>query len=67
MRTDTLHFSGHMLGIARTPSIPTQHHLPLAAEGGDQLAGDLQDEMRHGGQLLDNSEMLVQRFGKSVL
>ena len=63
MCTDTLHFSGDMLGIAGTPSIPTEHDLPLASESCDQLAGYLQDETRHGGQLLDNGEMLVQRFG----
>src|SRR5262250_883555 len=63
MRSDTLHFSGDMLGIAGTSSIPTQHHLPLAAQRCHQLAGDLHDETRHSGQLLDNGAMLVQRFG----
>ena len=37
MRTDTLHFSGDMLGIAGTPAIPTQDHLSLASESCDQL------------------------------
>jgi hypothetical protein len=63
MCTDPLHFSGDMLGIAGTSSIPTQDHLPLAAQRCHQLAGYLHDEMRHGGQLLDNGAMLVQRFG----
>src|SRR5215475_13134419 len=63
MRTDPLHFSGDMLGIAGTSSIPTQHHLPLASQRCHQLAGDLHDETRHSGQLLDNGAMLVQRFG----
>ena len=58
MCTDTLHFSGHMLGIAGTPPIPTQDHLSLTSESGYQLAGYLQDATRHGGQLLDNGEML---------
>ena len=63
MRTDTLHFSSDMLRIAGTPSIPTQDNLPLASQRCHQLAGYLQDETRHGGQLLDNGAMLVQRFG----
>jgi hypothetical protein len=57
-----LHFSGDMLGIAGTPSIPTQHYFSLASQGGNQLASDLLDEMRHGDQLLDDGEMLFDRF-----
>ena len=63
MCTDTLHFCGDMLGIAGTPPIATQHHLPLASEGGNQLAGDLQDKMRHGCQLVDDDKMLLKSFG----
>ena len=59
MGTDTRHFSSHMLRITGTLSIPTQHHLPLASEGGHQFAGYLQDERRHGCQLVDNREMLL--------
>jgi hypothetical protein len=58
MRTDTLHCGGDMLRIAGTPSIPTEHYLPLASEGGNYLTGDLHDEMRHGCQLVDDGEML---------
>src|SRR5262245_47945815 len=63
MCTDTLHFRGDMLGIAGTSSIPTEHDLPLASQRCHQLAGYLHDATRHGGQLLDNGAMLVQRFG----
>src|SRR5206468_4432849 len=62
MCTDTLHFGGDMLGITGTPAIPTQHHLPLTSEGGDQLAGDLHDETRCSRQLPDDGEMLFERF-----
>jgi len=67
MRTDTLHFGSDMLGIAGTPAIPTQDHLPLASEGCNQLVSYLQDKMRRGGQLLDNSEMLRNRFRDVLL
>jgi len=62
MRADTLHFGSDMLRIARTSPIPTQGHLPLASEGCDQLAGDLQDKMRHSCQLVDDGEMLRNRL-----
>ena len=67
MRTNPLHFSGDMLGIAGTPPMPTQHDLPLASQGCDQLASYLQDETRCSGQLLDDCDMLLQRFGNPVL
>jgi hypothetical protein len=62
MGTDTLHFSGNMLGIAGTPPIATQHYLPLALEGCHQLVSDLQDKMRHSCQLVDDGEMLRNRL-----
>ena len=62
MRADTLHFGSDMLRIARTSPIPTQGHLPLASEGLDHLASYLQDETRHGCQLVDDGEMLRNRL-----
>ena len=62
MRTDTLHFSSDMLGIAGTSSVAAEHDLPLAAESGHQFAGHLLDEMRYSGHLLDDGEMLRNRL-----
>src|SRR5262245_41478751 len=62
MCTDTLHFSGHMLRIAGTPAIATQHDLPLASQSCDQCASHLQDDVRHGCQLVNDGEMLFERF-----
>jgi hypothetical protein len=67
MRADALHFGGDMLSIAGTPAVATEHHLPLTSEGCNQLAGHLQDEMRHSCELMDDRDMLIQCFCNPVL